>query len=151
MLAQFCVSVCPFFRPLSRAYKEVVHSVFLSSTSTSPSAGKRRHTAKELQEEINNMYANVRALERGTKHFSGTYYTYNVQMVMEQSRNPNINCVCVCVDDVQLHMVKHILKSVCSDLTNAMINFLSDDHKTTIDNPSSITAEVSNTVSMGTG
>ncbi|KAI5625512.1 E3 UFM1-protein ligase 1 [Silurus asotus] len=102
-------------RPLSRAYKEVVQSVFLSSTSTSLSAGKRRHTAKELQEEINNLYANVRALERGIKHFS---------------------------DDVQLHMVKHILKSLCSDLTNVMISFLSDDHKTTVDNPNSITAEV---------
>ncbi|KAF4091943.1 hypothetical protein AMELA_G00015310 [Ameiurus melas] len=102
-------------RPLSRTYKEVVRSVFLSSTSTSPSTGKRRQTAKELQEEINTLYANVRALERGTKHFS---------------------------DDVQLHMVKHVLKSVCSDLTNAMINFLSDDYKTTIDNPISITAEV---------
>ncbi|MCI4391658.1 hypothetical protein PGIGA_G00137300 [Pangasianodon gigas] len=102
-------------RPLSRAYKEVVRSVFLSSTSASTSAGKRRHTAKELQEEINTLYANVRALERGTKHFS---------------------------DDVQLHMVKHILKSVCSDLTNAMISFLSDDHKITMGNPNSITAEV---------
>ncbi|KAI5094474.1 E3 UFM1-protein ligase 1 [Silurus meridionalis] len=102
-------------RPLSQAYKEVVQSVFLSSSSTSLSAGKRRHTAKELQEEINNLYANVRALERGIKHFS---------------------------DDVQLHMVKHILKSLCSDLTNVMISFLSDDHKTTVDNPNSITAEV---------
>ncbi|KAB5533346.1 hypothetical protein PHYPO_G00130670 [Pangasianodon hypophthalmus] len=102
-------------RPLSRAYKEVVRSVFLSSTSASTSAGKRRHTAKELQEEINTLYANVRALERGTKHFS---------------------------DDVQLHMVKHILKSVCSDLTNAMISFLSDDHKITMDNTNPITAEM---------
>ncbi|KAK2846306.1 hypothetical protein Q7C36_011160 [Tachysurus vachellii] len=102
-------------RPLSRAYKEVVHSVFLSSTSASPSAAKRRHTAKELQEEINTLYANVRALERGTKHFS---------------------------DDVQLHMVKHILKSVCSDLTNVMINFLSDDQKTIMDNLNHITAEM---------
>lgn len=58
--------------------------------------------------------------------------------------------VCVCVDDDQLHMVKHILKSVCSDLTNAMLNFLSDDYKTTVDNPSTITAEVSSAVSMVT-
>ncbi|KAK3506969.1 hypothetical protein QTP70_033179 [Hemibagrus guttatus] len=101
--------------PLSRAYKELVLSVFLSSSSASPSAEKRRHTAKELQEEMNTLYANVRALERGTKHFP---------------------------DDVQLHMVKHILKSVCSDLTNVMITFLSDDHKTVIDNLSSITAEM---------
>ncbi|KAG7331900.1 hypothetical protein KOW79_005869 [Hemibagrus wyckioides] len=102
-------------RPLSRAYREMVYSLFLSSTSASPSAEKRRHTAKELQEEMNTLYANVRALERGTKHFP---------------------------DDVQLHMVKHILKSVCSDLTNVMITFLSDDHKTIMDNLSSITAEM---------
>ncbi|TUK59359.1 E3 UFM1-protein ligase 1 [Bagarius yarrelli] len=43
-----------------------------------------------------------------------------------------------------VHLVKHILKSLCSDLTNAMINFLSDDHKIVMENPSSITAEVSN-------
>lgn len=75
-------------------------------------------------------------------------------MFMYQNNESNVTlvcvvlCVCVCVDDVQLHMVKHILKSVCSDLTNAMINFLSDDHKTTIDNSNS---EVSNAISMVTG
>ncbi|KAM9444507.1 E3 UFM1-protein ligase 1 [Clarias gariepinus] len=102
-------------RPLSRVYQEVVRSVLLSSTSTSPSAGKRRHTAKELQEEINTLYANVRALEKGTKYFS---------------------------DDDQLHMAKHILKSVCSDLTNAIIAFLSDDQRNFLDSSSSITPEV---------
>lgn len=72
-----CVFVC-FSRPLSRVYQEVVRSVLLSSTSTSPSAGKRRHTAKELQEEINTLYANVRALEKGTKYFSGVYNTHHI-------------------------------------------------------------------------
>ncbi|XP_062858526.1 E3 UFM1-protein ligase 1 [Trichomycterus rosablanca] len=101
-------------RPLSKAYQDVVRSVFQSSSSSSASAGKRRQTAKELQEEMNTLYTNIRVLEKSIKHFS---------------------------DDVQVHIVKHILKSVCTDLTNTLINFLSSDHMITIDDPNTITAE----------
>lgn len=101
-------------RPLTRAYQEVVRTV-IQSSSTSGSSGKRRHTAKELQEEMNTLYTNIRALEKGIKHFS---------------------------DDSQLHIVKHVLKSVCTDLTNTLIHFLSADHMVNIDNSSALTPEM---------
>ncbi|KAL7889130.1 hypothetical protein AOLI_G00041040 [Acnodon oligacanthus] len=66
-------------------------------------------------EEINNLYNNVRLFEKGAKLFS---------------------------DDTQLLLMKHLLRTVCTDLTNVLINFLSADLMMATENPSSITAEV---------
>ncbi|KAI4897127.1 hypothetical protein NFI96_022434 [Prochilodus magdalenae] len=101
-------------RPLTRKYQDVVRSTFLSSSSSS-SGGNRKQNVKDVQEEINNLYNNVRQFEKGARLFS---------------------------DDTQLLMVKHLLRTVCTDLTNILINFLSADLMMTTENLSSITPEV---------
>ncbi|XP_017543625.1 E3 UFM1-protein ligase 1 isoform X2 [Pygocentrus nattereri] len=101
-------------RPLTRKYQEVVRSAFLSSSS-SGSGGNRKQNVKDVQEEINNLYNNVRLFEKGTKLFS---------------------------DDTQLLLMKHLLRTICTDLTNILINLLSADLMMATENPSSITAEV---------
>ncbi|KAL7872656.1 hypothetical protein SRHO_G00076390 [Serrasalmus rhombeus] len=75
----------------------------------------RKQNVKDVQEEINNLYNNVRLFEKGTKLFS---------------------------DDTQLLLMKHLLRTICTDLTNILINFLSADLMMATENPSSITAEV---------
>uniref|UniRef100_A0AAR2JJQ0 E3 UFM1-protein ligase 1 n=1 Tax=Pygocentrus nattereri TaxID=42514 RepID=A0AAR2JJQ0_PYGNA len=100
-------------RPLTRKYQEVVRSAFLSSSS-SGSGGNRKQNVKDVQEEINNLYNNVRLFEKGTKLFS---------------------------DDTQLLLMKHLLRTICTDLTNILINLLSADLMMATENPSSITAE----------
>lgn len=101
-------------RPLTLKYQEVIHTAFLSSSS-SGSSGTRKQNVKDVQEEINNLYNNVRLFEKGTKLFS---------------------------DDTQQLMMKHILRTVCTDLTNILLNFMAADLMMATENPSSITAEV---------
>ncbi|XP_071334564.1 E3 UFM1-protein ligase 1 [Trachinotus anak] len=101
-------------RPLSKAYQEVLRTVFMSSTS-SPSGANRKKSMKDLQEEITNLYNNIRLFEKGIKFFS---------------------------DETQVHIAKHILKTVCTDVTNILVNFLAADLMMSVENPSSITSEV---------
>lgn len=101
-------------RPLNKAYQEVLRTVFMSSTSSLSGANKKK-SMKDLQEEISNLYNNIRLFEKGTKFFS---------------------------DETQVHIAKHVLKTVCTDVTNILVNFLATDLMMSVENPSSITAEV---------
>uniref|UniRef100_UPI0037E82F7C E3 UFM1-protein ligase 1 n=1 Tax=Semicossyphus pulcher TaxID=241346 RepID=UPI0037E82F7C len=101
-------------RPLNKSYQEVLRAVFMSSTS-SPSGGNKKKSMKDLQEEITNLYNNIRLFEKGTKFFS---------------------------DETQVHISKHVLKTLCSDVTNILVNFLAADLMMSVENPSSITTEV---------
>ncbi|XP_060947160.1 E3 UFM1-protein ligase 1 [Limanda limanda] len=101
-------------RPLMKAYQEVLRAVFMSSTS-SPSGANKKKSMKDLQEEITNLYNNIRLFEKGTKFFS---------------------------DDTQVNIAKHVLKTVCTDVTNILVNFLAADLMMSVENPSSITNEV---------
>lgn len=101
-------------RPLSKAYQEVLRTVFMSSTS-SPSGANKKKSMKDLQEEITNLYNNIRLFEKGTKFFS---------------------------DETQVHIAKHVLKTLCTDVTNILVNFLAADLMMSVENPSTITTEV---------
>ncbi|KAG7244195.1 hypothetical protein INR49_004268 [Caranx melampygus] len=101
-------------RPLTKAYQEVLRTVFMSSSS-SPSGANRKKSMKDLQEEITNLYNNIRLFEKGTKFFS---------------------------DETQANISKHILKTLCTDVTNILVNFLAADLMMSVENPSSITNEV---------
>ncbi|XP_040839724.1 E3 UFM1-protein ligase 1 [Ochotona curzoniae] len=100
-------------RPLNKTYLEVVRSVFMSSTSASGTGRKR--TIKDLQEEVSNLYNNIRLFEKGMKFFA---------------------------DDTQASLTKHLLKTVCTDITNLIFNFLASDLMMAVDDPSTITSEV---------
>ncbi|TEA39706.1 hypothetical protein DBR06_SOUSAS3410183 [Sousa chinensis] len=99
--------------PLNKTYLEVVRSVFMSSTSASGTG--RKHTIKDLQEEVSNLYNNIRLFEKGMKFFT---------------------------DDTQAALTKHLLKTVCTDVTNLIFNFLASDLMMAVDNPATITSEV---------
>lgn len=101
-------------RPLTKSYQEVVRAVFLSSSS-SPSGANKKRSIKDLQEEISNLYNNIRFFEKGTKLFS---------------------------DETQVHISRHILKTVCTDVTNILVNFLAADLMMSTENPASISGEV---------
>ncbi|KAK5600581.1 E3 UFM1-protein ligase 1 [Crenichthys baileyi] len=101
-------------RPLTKAYQEVLRTVFMSSGSSSSGANKKK-SMKDLQEEITNLYNNIRLFEKGAKMFS---------------------------DETQVQITKHILKTVCTDVTNILVNFLAADLMMSVENPSTITNEV---------
>ncbi|KAM4817508.1 E3 UFM1-protein ligase 1 [Urocitellus parryii] len=100
-------------KPLNKTYLEVVRSVFMSSTSASGTGRKR--TIKDLQEEVSNLYNNIRLFEKGMKFFA---------------------------DDTLAALTKHLLKTVCTDITNLIFNFLASDLMMAVDDPATITSEV---------
>lgn len=64
-------------RPLAKAYQEVLRTVFMSSSSC-PSGANKKKSMKDLQEEITNLYNNIRLFEKGTKFFSGKSWLHTV-------------------------------------------------------------------------
>ncbi|XP_021015896.1 E3 UFM1-protein ligase 1 [Mus caroli] len=100
-------------KPLNKMYLEVVRSVFMSSTSASGTGRKR--TIKDLQEEVSNLYNNIRLFEKGMKYFA---------------------------DDTQTALTKHLLKTVCTDITNLMFNFLASDLLMAVEEPAAITSDI---------
>ncbi|XP_075453607.1 E3 UFM1-protein ligase 1 [Ascaphus truei] len=101
-------------RPLTKSYQEVVRSVFMSSTS-SASGASRKQTMKDFQEEISNLYNNIRLFEKGIKLFA---------------------------DETQSNLAKHLLKTVCTDITNLIFNFLAADFMMAVEDYTTITSEV---------
>ncbi|EAW48506.1 KIAA0776, isoform CRA_a [Homo sapiens] len=101
-------------QPLNKTYLEVVRSVFMSSTTSASGTGRKR-TIKDLQEEVSNLYNNIRLFEKGMKFFA---------------------------DDTQAALTKHLLKSVCTDITNLIFNFLASDLMMAVDDPAAITSEI---------
>uniref|UniRef100_A0A8C2SPY0 E3 UFM1-protein ligase 1 n=1 Tax=Coturnix japonica TaxID=93934 RepID=A0A8C2SPY0_COTJA len=69
----------------------------------------------DLQEEFSNLYNNIRLFEKGTKYFT---------------------------DETQTNLAKHLLKTVCTDITNLIFNFLASDSMMTTENYSTITSEM---------
>ncbi|XP_016106178.1 E3 UFM1-protein ligase 1 [Sinocyclocheilus grahami] len=98
-------------RPLSKMYQEVVSAAFMS---TSSAGGSRKKNMKDLQEEITNLYNNIRLFEKGTKLFS---------------------------DETQATIAKHVLKTVCTDATNVLLSFVAAEHMTS-DSSTAITSEI---------
>ncbi|KAE8602866.1 hypothetical protein XENTR_v10014157 [Xenopus tropicalis] len=101
-------------RPLTKSYQEVVRSVFLSSTSSS-SGASRKQTMKDFQEEVTSLYNNIRLFERGIKFFT---------------------------DETQNNLAKHLLKTICTDITNIIFNFLAADFMMAAEDYTTITSEV---------
>uniref|UniRef100_A0A673JUA4 E3 UFM1-protein ligase 1 n=1 Tax=Sinocyclocheilus rhinocerous TaxID=307959 RepID=A0A673JUA4_9TELE len=105
------ISYCSFLKqPLSKMYQEVVSAAFMS---TSSAGGSRKKNMKDLQEEITNLYNNIRLFEKGTKLFS---------------------------DETQATIAKHVLKTVCTDATNVLLSFVAAEHMTS-DSSTAITSE----------
>uniref|UniRef100_A0A8C2J0C7 E3 UFM1-protein ligase 1 n=1 Tax=Cyprinus carpio TaxID=7962 RepID=A0A8C2J0C7_CYPCA len=100
-------------RLLSKMYQEVVSAAFMS-TSSAGAGGSRKKNMKDLQEEINNLYNNIRLFEKGTKLFS---------------------------DETQATIAKHVLKTVCTDATNVLLSFVAVEHMTS-DSSTAITSEI---------
>uniref|UniRef100_A0A673JL77 E3 UFM1-protein ligase 1 n=1 Tax=Sinocyclocheilus rhinocerous TaxID=307959 RepID=A0A673JL77_9TELE len=99
------------YLPLSKMYQEVVSAAFMS---TSSAGGSRKKNMKDLQEEITNLYNNIRLFEKGTKLFS---------------------------DETQATIAKHVLKTVCTDATNVLLSFVAAEHMTS-DSSTAITSEI---------
>uniref|UniRef100_A0A8C2F7B9 E3 UFM1-protein ligase 1 n=1 Tax=Cyprinus carpio TaxID=7962 RepID=A0A8C2F7B9_CYPCA len=95
-----------------KMYQEVVSAAFLS-TSSAGAGGSRKKNMKDLQEEINNLYNNIRLFEKGTKLFS---------------------------DETQAAIARHVLKTVCMDVTNVLLSLVAAEHMSS-DSLTAVTSE----------
>ncbi|NXU02593.1 UFL1 ligase, partial [Buphagus erythrorhynchus] len=109
-----CSMFSPFFFPVLRPLTKTYQEVVRSvfTSSTSSSGANRRQAMKDLQEEFSNLYNNIRLFEKGAKHFTA--------------------------DDT---LAKHLLKTLCTDITNLVFNFLASESMMTTENYSTITSE----------
>ncbi|KAF6116849.1 UFM1 specific ligase 1 [Phyllostomus discolor] len=129
-------------KPLNKMYLEVVRSVFVSSTTSASGTGRKR-TIKDLQEEVSNLYNNIRLFEKGIKFFTGilnTFFSFidshNFSWTFTLIKHHYFS------DDTQTALTKHLLKTVCTDVTNLIFNFLASDLMMAVDDPAAITSEV---------
>lgn len=156
----------------------------MSSTGSLSGANKKKST-KDVQEEITNLYNNIRLFEKGTKLFSGnffillyflpkliilSYFTshhvpisliilFTFDKILNSSFDPpkfvniikfrnqillnySLHLCFPDADETQVLLSKHILKTLCTDVTNILFNFLAGDLMMSAENPSTISSEV---------
>eukprot|EP00795_Rhopilema_esculentum_P017681 gene17681-9336_t len=101
------------YRPLSQEYKEAAKSLFNKRPGTSSNvANKKSHS--EYQEKINGLYANIRLFEKGIKLLDA---------------------------DTQVHLCKHLLRTVCQDVVNLIFEMVATENLLTLADNESFTTE----------
>ncbi|XP_061176553.1 E3 UFM1-protein ligase 1-like [Saccostrea echinata] len=86
-------------RPLNREYHQKAVNVLHSTAIQSSGSGKKK-THSDLQEKITGLWTNVLLFEKGAK----------------------------CFQEETEVLIKHLLKTVCTDITNVVVNVLMHDH-----------------------
>ncbi|XP_064606518.1 E3 UFM1-protein ligase 1-like [Liolophura sinensis] len=101
------------YRPLSKQYQETAKSIFLQSAGAATTSSRKK-THGELQEKISGLWTNARLFEKGIKFFS---------------------------EDTQSQLIKHLLRTVCSDITNLGLSALATDNMLSVTDENSLTPE----------
>ncbi|XP_041352630.1 E3 UFM1-protein ligase 1-like [Gigantopelta aegis] len=100
-------------RPLSKQYQEIAKSIFLQSAGAA-SGSDRKKTHGDLQEKLNGLWSNVKLFEKGLKLFP---------------------------EDAHSQFVRHILKTLCTDISNMVVNFIATDNMLSVSDELQITPE----------
>lgn len=61
---------------------------------------------------------------------------------MRTSLSPTSSVWRCSADETQVHIAKHVLKTLCTDVTNILLNFLAADLMMSVENPAAISSEV---------
>ncbi|EDV25034.1 uncharacterized protein TRIADDRAFT_25797 [Trichoplax adhaerens] len=100
------------FSPLKRKYQEVAKSVFLASTSSVTSEKRKLHS--DAQDKINGLLTNAKLFGKGLQHFSG---------------------------DAHTTLGKHLLHTLCTEITNIVFSLLISEHIMVDSDPNSLNPE----------
>lgn len=100
-------------RPLNRQYQEMAKSIFLQASGTGTSADRRK-TFGELQEKVSGLWTNARLFEKGLNMFR---------------------------DADQANLARHLLKTICTDITNLLVCALATEHMLTAPEDGHLTTE----------
>ncbi|KAK7107301.1 E3 UFM1-protein ligase 1-like [Littorina saxatilis] len=100
-------------RPLSRQYQEVAKSIFLQASGTGTSADRKK-TFAELQDKVSGLWTNARLFEKGVKLFQ---------------------------DANQANLCRHVLKTICTDITNLLVSAMARDNMVAVPDDGQLTTE----------
>ncbi|XP_032239292.2 E3 UFM1-protein ligase 1 homolog [Nematostella vectensis] len=78
------------------------------------SGDKKRKSHAEIQEKVNALWSNAKLFDKSINLFP---------------------------EDVQVHLSRHLLRTVCTDITNLMVNMLAADHMLAVTDETTITPE----------
>ncbi|KAJ8315850.1 hypothetical protein KUTeg_008000 [Tegillarca granosa] len=101
------------YRPLSKQYQEVAKSVFLQTAGADTGTGRKK-THGELQEKLLGLWQNCLIFDKGLKNFTG---------------------------ETQTQLAKHLLKTVCTDITNIVVNSFGTEYMLSVGDESQLTSE----------
>lgn len=101
------------YRPLSKQYQEVAKSVFLQTAGADTGTGRKK-THGELQEKLLGLWQNCLIFDKGLKNFTG---------------------------ETQTQLAKHLLKTVCTDITNIVVNSFGTEYILSVGDESQLTSE----------
>ncbi|XP_064629084.1 E3 UFM1-protein ligase 1-like [Lineus longissimus] len=87
-------------RPLHREFQQIVKSVFLQASGTASGSGRKK-THGELQDKISGLWTNAKLFEKALSSFN---------------------------EDTQGHLSRHLLKTICSDITNQCFCAVAVEH-----------------------
>ncbi|XP_053396897.1 E3 UFM1-protein ligase 1-like isoform X3 [Mercenaria mercenaria] len=99
-------------RPLTKEYQDVAKSIYLQTSGAS--SHERKKTHGELNEKLVGLWTNVRLFEKGLKLFN---------------------------DETQTNLVRHLLRTVCTDITNVVLNSVATDQMLSIADETKFTNE----------
>ncbi|XP_074653145.1 E3 UFM1-protein ligase 1-like isoform X2 [Tubulanus polymorphus] len=101
------------YRPLKRQYQESIKSVYLQTTQTATSSGRKK-THSELQDKINGLWTNIKLFEKGIKYFNR---------------------------ELQIQLSKHLLKTISTDITNLIFGAVATDKMMSLGDDAEMTTE----------
>ncbi|XP_046571677.1 LOW QUALITY PROTEIN: E3 UFM1-protein ligase 1-like [Haliotis rubra] len=101
------------YRPLTRQFQEVAKSIFMETSGTA-TGSDRKKTHGELQEKVSGLWTNAKLFEKGLKHFGG---------------------------DTHVQLVKYLLNTVCTDITNIVLNAVATDSLMSVIDDEGLTPE----------
>jgi hypothetical protein len=100
---------------LNKTGLAAAEAVFESTMAST--AQSRRKTHSELQDKLNAMFVNVRLFEKGIRQFSDR--------------------------DVQQQLVKYLLKTLCTEITNEVFSYVAQENMIQHDQAKELSPEVS--------
>ncbi|KAL3882424.1 hypothetical protein ACJMK2_028766 [Sinanodonta woodiana] len=100
-------------RPLTRQYQEIAKSIFLQNTGVDSSFARRK-TQGDLEEKLSGLWTNAILFEKGMKLFS---------------------------EEVQLQLGRHLLRTVCTDIVNLVLNSVATEHMLSVAEEAQISPE----------
>uniref|UniRef100_T1IY38 E3 UFM1-protein ligase 1 homolog n=1 Tax=Strigamia maritima TaxID=126957 RepID=T1IY38_STRMM len=100
-------------RPLTKAYQQIVQSVFVASVAETGATRRKAHV--ELQEKVNGLVNNIRLFEKGLKLFP---------------------------DDTRTQLNKHLLRTLGTDVTNLIFGYVAQENRLQLGDDVNITSDI---------